>query len=129
MGVEKDLLAGEQLLTCLRPFLEDLAASGLSPKTIRKHVDNLWTLGGEIIRDLHYDPSLRRVPVGWLLRAAVHEHGGPAIHNGSEEEQRSFDSTCRRLHRFLNHTGAAHPLRGEKGSQRAPREGGPQSRP
>jgi hypothetical protein len=23
------------------------------------------------------------------------------IHNGSEEEQRSFDSTCRKFHRFL----------------------------
>ena len=30
--------------------------STLSPKTIRRHVNNLWLLGGEIIRDLHYDP-------------------------------------------------------------------------
>ena len=101
MGLEKDLPPGEQLLTCFRPFIEHLAFSSLSPKTIRKHVDNLWMLGGEIIRDLHYIPSLRKAPVDRLLRDAVHEYGGPAVHNGSEEEQRSFDSTCRKLHRFL----------------------------
>jgi len=31
----------------------------------------------------------------------IHEEGGPLIHNGSEDEQRSFDSTCRKLYRFL----------------------------
>ena len=101
MGLEKDLPPGEELLGCLRPFIEHLASASLSPKTIRRHVDNLWMLGGEIIRDLHYDASLRKVAVDRLLRSAVHEYGGPALHNGSEEEQRSFDSTCRKLHRFL----------------------------
>ena len=52
MGLEKDLPPGEKLVTCFRPFLEELVASDLSPKTIQKHIDNLWTLGGEIIRDL-----------------------------------------------------------------------------
>jgi hypothetical protein len=104
MGLEKDLPPGEQLLICFRPFIQHLASSSLSPKTIRKHVDNLWTLGGEIIRDLHYDPSLRKAPADRLLRNAVHEYGGPAIHNGSDEQQRSFDATCRKLHRFLTQT-------------------------
>lgn len=101
MGLEKDLPPGEQLLVHLRPFIEHLASSSLSPKTIRRHVDNLWLLGGEIIRDLHYDPSLRKRPAERLLRSVIHEEGGPLIHNGSEHDQRSFDSTCRKLHRFL----------------------------
>jgi len=101
MGLEKDLPPGEQLLACFRPFIGHLASSSLSPKTIRKHVDNLWMLGGEIIRDLHEDPSLRIVAVDRLLRDVIHADGGPLIHNGSEEEQRSFDSTCRKFHRFL----------------------------
>jgi hypothetical protein len=101
MGLEKDLPPGEQLLACFRPFIEHLASSSLSPKTIRKHVDNLWMLGGEIIRDLHEDPSLRKVTAERLLRNVIHEEGGPLIHNGSEDEQRSFDSTCRKLHGFL----------------------------
>src|SRR6266705_7226145 len=67
MGLEKDLPPGEQLLACLRPFIEQLASSSLTPKTIRRHVDTLWLLGGEIIRDLNYDPSLRNVAAEKLL--------------------------------------------------------------
>jgi len=102
MGLEKDLPPGEQLLACFRPFIEQLASSSLSPKTIRRHVDNLWVLGGEIIRDLHEDPSLRKLAAERLLRKVIHEDGGPLIHNGSEDEQRCFDSTCRKLYRFLS---------------------------
>src|SRR5271169_2417350 len=101
MGLEKDLPPGEELLVCFRPFLEHLAASSLSPKTIRRHVDNLWMLGGEIIRHLHYDPSLRKLAADRLVSDAIYADGGPLIQNGSEEEQRSFDSTCRKLYRFL----------------------------
>lgn len=101
MGLEKDLPVGQALLVCLRPFIEHLASSTLSRKTIRRHVDNLWLLGGEIIRDLNYDPSLRKKTADRLLRDVVQEDGGPLIHNGSEEEQRSFDATCRKFHRFL----------------------------
>ena len=102
MGLEKDLPPGQELVACLRPFIEHLASSSLSPKTIRRHVDNLWLLGGEIIRDLNYDPSLRKMTANQLLRKVIYEDGGPLIYNGSEEDQHSFDSTCRKLHRFLS---------------------------
>jgi hypothetical protein len=39
---------------------------------MRRHVDNLWILGGEMIRDLNYTPSLRKVAAQRLLREAVH---------------------------------------------------------
>jgi hypothetical protein len=101
MGLEKDLPPGERLLAGMRPFLEHLASSGLAPRTIRRHVDNLWRLGAEIIRRLHYDPPLRKMAADRLLRKAIDEEGGPLLHNGSEEDQRTFDSTCRKFHRFL----------------------------
>jgi hypothetical protein len=101
MGLDKDLPPGEELVACLRPFIEHLASSSLSPKTMRRHVNNLWMLGGEIIRDLNYTPSLRKIAMKRLLRDVLHADGGPLIHNGSEEEQSSLDSTCRKLHRFL----------------------------
>jgi hypothetical protein len=104
MGLEQDLPRGEELIVCFRPFIEHLAASGLAPRTIRRHVDNLWALGGELIRDLNYTPSRRRVAAKQLLRKAVQADGGPLIYNGSEEEQRSLDSTCRKLHQFLSQT-------------------------
>ena len=104
MGMEKDLPPGEKLVACFRPFLEELVASDLSPKTIQKHVDNLWALGGEIIRDLHEDPSLRRKSIEQILTGRIDEEGGPLIYamESEEAQQRSFDSTCRKLHRFLS---------------------------
>jgi len=102
MGLEKDLPPGEQLLTLFRPFLEYLATSNLSPKTIQKHVDNMWALGGEFIRDLHSDSSLRKKPVEQILLQMI-EYGGPLLYHG-EDQQRSFDSTCRKFRRFLGAT-------------------------
>jgi len=103
MGWEKDLPPGEQLVACFRPFLEDLVASDLSPKTIQKHVDNLWALGGEIIRDLNETPSLRRKTIEQLLDDRINDDGGPLLYGvDSEEQQRSFDSTCRKLYRFFS---------------------------
>ena len=100
MGLEKDLPPGEQLLGLFRPFLEYLAASDLSPKTIQKHVDNMWALGGEFIRELHNDPSLRKRPVDKVLSGMI-EQGGPLLYHAGEDQQRSFDSTCRKFYRFL----------------------------
>jgi hypothetical protein len=100
MGLEKDLPRGEQLVRLFRPFLEHLAASNLSPKTIQEHVDNLWALGGEFIRDLHNDPPLRGRPVDQVLSKMI-ESGGPLLYHGGEDQQRSFDSTCRKFRRFL----------------------------
>jgi len=104
MGLEKDVPPGERLVNCFRPFIEYLVTSSdLSRKTIQKHVDNLWILGGEIIRDLNDTPSLRRKDMALVLRNVIDDDGGPLIHGGdSEEAQRSFDSTCRKLHRFLS---------------------------
>src|SRR5215471_1417170 len=32
------------------------------------------------------------------------EYGGPPLYYGGEDEQRSFDATCRKFNRFLNET-------------------------
>ena len=112
MGLEKDLPSGEALVACFRPFIQHLAKTGLSPKTVRRQVDNLWSLGGEIIRDLHYDPSYENGRPKRLLREAVHQDGGPLVHNGSEDQQRSFDATCRKLHRPTGSVGRRRHTRG-----------------
>jgi hypothetical protein len=102
MGWEKDLPPGEKLVACFRPFLEHLISSDLSPKTIQKHVDNVWALGGEIIRDLNETPSLRKKPMEKILLDLIDDEGGPLLYGcDSEEQQNSFDSTCRKLRRFL----------------------------
>jgi hypothetical protein len=80
MGEEKDIQPGEKLVACFRPFLEVRAASDLSPKTIQKHVDNLWALGGEIIRDLNETPSLRRKSIEDILDDRIDDEGGPLVY-------------------------------------------------
>jgi hypothetical protein len=102
MGEEKDIPPGEKLVACFRPFLDALAASDLSPKTIQKHVDNLWALGGEIIRNLNETPSLRRKSIEDILDDRIDDEGGPLVYAFESEElqQRSLDSTCRKLYLF-----------------------------
>jgi hypothetical protein len=100
MGLDKDLPPGEQLVTLFRPFLEHLAASDLSSKTIQMHADNMWTLGGEFIRELNDNPALRKKAVGRVLSDMI-EYGGPLLYHGGEDQQRSFDATCRKFRRFL----------------------------
>jgi hypothetical protein len=48
----------------------------------------MWALGGEFIRDLHSDPSLRKKPVGRVLLQMI-EYGGPLLYHGGEDQQRS----------------------------------------
>jgi hypothetical protein len=89
------------MVAYFRPFLEHLIQRNLSRKTIRRHVDNLWILGGEIIRDLNQTPSLRKVPVQDLVFDVLKEGGPLLYHCDSEEQLRSFESTCRKFRRFL----------------------------
>jgi hypothetical protein len=102
----RDLLLGQQMVECFKPFLRHLLSSNLSAKTLRKHRDNLWLLGGEIISDLHESPRLRKRSIAQVVFAALGVEGGPLISNrASEEQQRSFDSTCRKFHSFLKDGG------------------------
>ena len=82
MGEAKDLPPGRRLVEYFIPFLLHLAESGLSKRTIQNHVDNMWLLGGEIIRDVNEEPRLRKRSAEQLVRDVIHEEGGPLIHNG-----------------------------------------------
>jgi hypothetical protein len=42
-----------------------------------------------------------------VVLAALDREGGPLISHGtSEDQQRSFDATCRKFHRFLTDRGS-----------------------
>ena len=103
MGLPEDLLPGQQMVAYFQPFLAHLSHQKLSRRTIRKHLNNLWVLGGEIIRDLHETPALRKLPVERLVFDALREGGPLPYHCDSEQDLRSFESTCRKFRRFLEH--------------------------
>jgi len=101
LGLPEDLPAGQRIVAYFEPFLEHLIDLNLSRKTIHKHANNLWILGGEIIRDLNETPSLRKAPVERLIFDVLQDEGPLLYHCDSEEELRSFESTCRKFRRFL----------------------------
>lgn len=83
------------------PFMEHLIERGLSRKTIRQHMDNLWMLGGEIIRRLSIDEEYDTLPVEMVKKAVDSSGGLYGRHLGSDEEVNSYNATCRKLAKFL----------------------------
>ncbi len=104
-GVPEDVSYGETLIKGMRPFIEHLIAKELAKKTIRRHMDNLWLLGGEIIREVSMDEEYN-VPAAEKLRESVDFEGGLYCrHLYTYAEQRSYDATCKKLHKFLEGLG------------------------
>lgn len=98
-----DLVIGASIVDLLKPFLIDLLAQGLARKTFVRHRDNIWLLGGEMIRRRYEDAACATLTVKALLTALVAEDGGPFVGSSiSESEQDAFDATCRKLYRFMN---------------------------
>ena len=97
-----DRSMGKAIVTVLTPFIEYLIKQGLTKRTLKRHVDNLWALGGEIITGINWDESLRKVSAKDLVIDAIDEEGGPLLRNPlNPEDQKPFDSTCKKLYKFL----------------------------
>ena len=97
-----DVAFGEELVRIFEEFLTELYLEGRSTRTINRHRGNLWVLGGELVRRR----STESFPCSWpamrVLANYVSEDGGPfLLSRASEEEQATFDATCRKLFDFL----------------------------
>ena len=100
-GVADDVVYGQELLDIMRSFVMHLIEKRLTEKTIRKHMDNLWLLGGEVIRNVNENDQYDVPPPASLLES-VDSGGGPYCrHIDSEWALNSFDATCRKLHKFM----------------------------
>jgi len=100
-----DIPSGQKINEIFRPFIEDMLSSKLTERTIKKHIDNLWLLGGELIRNLNIDPEAHDQDALELLLENIGPDGGPySIHLHTEEELKSFDSTCRKLFKYVQLT-------------------------
>ena len=103
-----DLVPGSAIVTTFKPFLLDLLRRKVSKSTLNRDLRNLWQVGGELIRRRHADPGLEQLPIDEIIARLVEEDGGPLIWPRiSETEQSAIDTTCRKLHRFLNHSTPA----------------------
>jgi len=96
-----DLARGKVMVDLFKVFLIDQLQLPRSRKTLRVHRDNLHALGGQMIRLWHEQPHLRKLGILRMLLEAIGDDGGPILYPPlTEADQRSFDSTCRLLHRF-----------------------------
>ena len=100
---DQNVPIGERIVESLKPFLINLLMQGLADKTLARHRDHMWLLGGEIIRRRHDDPDRAKMPVEDLLFDLLEDEGGPLIWPRiTASEQNAFDATCRKLYRFRN---------------------------
>jgi hypothetical protein len=103
-----DIAIGQQIVAVLTPFLLHLLDQALAKTTVRRHRDNLWSLGGELIRRRYDDDELARQDVKDALRQLIEGDGGPLIWpHITESEHDALDATCRKLNRFLRDRAAA----------------------
>ena len=102
-GDDSDLPPGHAIVEFFKPFLLHLLDEGLATKTLHRHRDHLWLLGGELIRRRYDDPKLKKMSVAKAIDGLIEEEGGPLIYPQiTEAEQKSFDATCCKLYIFLN---------------------------
>jgi hypothetical protein len=100
---EADVAVGQQIVEVLTAFVLNMLDQGLARKTVSRHRDNLWALGGELIRRRYQDDGLARLDVTTALLQLIDGDGGPLIYPRiSESEQDSLDATCRKLYRFMH---------------------------
>lgn len=102
-GMPSDIDVGRRLVEGLRPFAVSLMNEGLAAGTVHRHLNSLWLLGGHIVEQAQHDSELRSLSGTELLLRFVDPEGGPVCrHVSTEDEQRRFDATCRKLHGFLS---------------------------
>ena len=103
-----DIVVGQQIVQVLTPLLLHLLDQGLAMATVRRHRDNIWSLGGELIRRRYDDDDLARLDMKDALRQLIGSDGGPLIWPRiTESEQDSLEATCRKLERFWRAAAAA----------------------
>lgn len=102
MGVKEDLDYGRKLLPWFAGFLQALYAEGLSRKTFSQYRDNLWLLGGTIIRKVSWDEEYSDDPLE-KLRESVADDGILPDHYDqmTQAELRAFERMCRRFEKYL----------------------------
>jgi hypothetical protein len=93
---------GQGLLEQLNPFVRHLVdTEQLSRSTLRRHLNNLWLLGGELISLINtYDEDRKRSPAS-LLDHYISAEGGPlSRHAQTPARLRQYDATCKKLFSF-----------------------------
>jgi hypothetical protein len=102
-GERADVPVGRALVAIMHAFMTThLQQQELSSTTLRRHLDNLWLIGGEIIREINHHPRRRAESPRSLLLVAVQSGKAPLVRDLTEAEQTAVDATARKLLKFLS---------------------------
>ncbi len=101
MGVDEDLEYGLKLLEHFEPFISHLATVQLAKRTIKKHADNLWLAGGELIRKVSMEENYQIAPKELILENFGMDGGPYCRHLVTEGEVNSYDCSCRKFYKFF----------------------------
>ncbi len=98
---DPDLPYGQGLLSQFKPFVTHLITDEqLSASSIRRHLVNLFLLGGELISQINFFEEKRRLSPAKLLDQSIFEDGGPLCRHVADYQQAQYDATCRKLYAF-----------------------------
>lgn len=94
------LVDGEKHGYAIMEDIQGFANVRLGPDTLYRAITRLEQRGW--IRSADSEAPLRRKPIRQILFDLIDDDGGPLIYGvTSEQQQRSFDATCRKFLRFL----------------------------
>src|SRR5450631_3863153 len=80
-GDDADIPPGQQIVDLFAAFILDMLNQGLADRTIKRHRDNLWALGGYFIKRRYDDKKLARMQTRHALLELVGDDGGPLIYD------------------------------------------------
>jgi hypothetical protein len=106
-GSKEDLECGQKILNQMIPFASSLIEKNLARGTIKKYLDNLAVLGGELIRQVNYEEHQRKWSAKKLILEYLDEDGGPRPYHWSRtnftESQyiKQYNSVCRLFYKHL----------------------------
>ncbi|THD11284.1 hypothetical protein B1806_03970 [Metallibacterium scheffleri] len=102
---------GRILSAVFRDFMNDLIAGGASRTTLRRHRGELFNLGYECLRAVSTGQLPGNDGAWSILESLIDDCGGPLLSSrfASESDQRVFDATCRKLHKWIGSRKALAP--------------------
>lgn len=98
-GDADDVAYGEKVLPYMKEFIAGLKQKNLTIATVNSYIDDLWALGGKVVEALHDDEKNKAAEPVHVMYALIDAEGGPLL--DAEQEQASFDRTCKKFYRFL----------------------------
>jgi hypothetical protein len=102
MGTKSDFEYGKKLLPFMEKFINYLVGQDLSRKTLKEYIDNVWLLGGTIIKHISIYEEHKRDALEVILEDVEADGCLPDGYDCmSKSELASFSRMCRKFEEFL----------------------------